>query len=99
MTGARPEPSAEIVLRLDGVCVETAARRAHRALTARLLEDDATATEDSATRYELLTRFLEEADFKSLRATDPLLRGETEDTVTVAYTEDRGWERLRSKPT
>jgi len=63
-----------VVLRLDGACIQTTARRTHRALTAALLAGDAPEAGWEAA-LDLLATFLGTADFAALRAAHPALTG------------------------
>ncbi len=63
----------ELLLTLDDGCIETTARRLEQRLTRALLDGPADAA--AATALELLTHFLQTADFRSLRARDPDLAG------------------------
>ena len=67
-------PGGEVILALDEFCIENSARREHRRLARRLLENDAADPEDEKI-LELLTVFLEQEDFSALRAADPDLAG------------------------
>ena len=87
--------SGELVLELRDACVETTARRAHRALVARALDG---ATAAMAAPLALLTRFLEQTDFRRLRARHPELAGDEACDVRLFRGEDGAvrWEICRS---
>ncbi|WP_245604028.1 hypothetical protein [Geoglobus ahangari] len=55
----------EVVLELDGVCIETAARREYEKLVRYLLNHD---DEEKYAKLEFLVEFLERADFHRLRS-------------------------------
>lgn len=63
-----------VTLDLSEHCVETAARHEHRRLRDALLQAD-DPDPALAARLDLLQRFLEQSDFRALRAGDPRLRG------------------------
>lgn len=62
------------VLALDGACIQTAAKRAHRELSSALLEGRAAGSAAEAA-LETLARFLSTTDFALLRARHPELAG------------------------
>jgi len=80
----------EVVLRL-GVrgCIETTARYVHQKLVDALMESE-TANPDGEGAVELLTAFLENTDFKALRASDADLAGQREVTVKIYKNTDGG---------
>lgn len=67
-------PDGSLVLTLDESCISTTARRAHRELTAALLQGIEIGTSMEAL-VDLLQRFLSENDFPALRASHPELTG------------------------
>ena len=73
----------EVVLRL-GVrgCIETTARYVRQKLADALMEAEAR-NPDAEGAVELLTAFLEQTDFKALRASDEDLAGQREVTVRI----------------
>ncbi|MCK9460726.1 MAG: hypothetical protein M0R80_13895 [Proteobacteria bacterium] len=85
------------VLTLGDACIQTAAKRAHRRLSAALLEDRA-GGEPVGAALETLARFLSTTDFASLRAEHAELAGGTPGRVRLWR--DRGgavrWEVERS---
>jgi hypothetical protein len=89
-----PARSDELILDLDGHCIQTAAQRLYRRLRDRLLAGDA----DPATRdhLELLRSFLQQVDFKAARASDPELCGTVAVRVRVVRRADGslGWEKM-----
>lgn len=74
-----------VVLHLTGSCVQTVARRARQQLMQALLEETrAEATSpDTTMALQLLTDFLQGADFSALRAANPALAGAEPCTVLV----------------
>jgi hypothetical protein len=64
----------EVILALDEFCIENSARREHRRLTRRLLENGVPDPDEEAA-LKLLTAFLAQEDFSALRAADPELAG------------------------
>jgi tRNA-Thr(GGU) m(6)t(6)A37 methyltransferase TsaA len=80
----------EVVLRL-GVrgCIETTARHVRQKLAADLMEAEAR-NPDGENAVELLTAFLEQTDFKALRAADEDLAGQREATVRIYRKPDGG---------
>ena len=87
--------ATEVVLDLTRHCIETAARREHRRLRDVLLQ---AAEPDGAleARLTLLQRFLEQTDFRRLRARDPRLCGGSPVRVAVRGLEGNGvgWDVL-----
>ena len=85
----------EVVLRL-GVrgCIETTARYVHKQLADALLEAAAPDPEGEGA-VELLTVFLEQTDFKALRAADEDLAGQREVTVRIYQSADGGIDWLK----
>lgn len=67
-------PGGEVVLALDEFCIENSARREHRRLTRRLLENGVPDPDEEAA-LKLLTVFLAQENFSALRAADPELAG------------------------
>jgi tRNA-Thr(GGU) m(6)t(6)A37 methyltransferase TsaA len=85
----------EVVLRL-GVrgCIETTARHVRQKLVDELMEAEAR-NPDAEGAVELLTEFLQQTDFKALRASDEELAGQKEATVRVYRTpEGVGWLKI-----
>ena len=78
---------AEVVLDLSAHCVETAARSEHRRLTGELLRGGGTDASVEA-RVELLHEFLEQTDFRALRAAQPVLAGGRPRRVALLRTPD-----------
>jgi len=54
----------DIVLHLNGHCIETAAKRKYEELVSELLKED---NPEKEKQLELLVEFLEKADFRELR--------------------------------
>jgi hypothetical protein len=75
-------PDGSVVLALDGHCVQTAARDAHRELVAALLGADE-ASRGSAAAVDLLAAFLAGTDFAALRAAHPELNGSVRGRVRI----------------
>ena len=67
-------PAIDLILELDGFCIETTAKRERRRLMEHLLEEPEQDPEQEA-RLELLHEFLRQEDFASLRAADRELTG------------------------
>jgi hypothetical protein len=63
-----------LVLKLGDVCIQTAARKAHRELVQELL-DEGTAVHAHESLVDTLAAFLDNTDFAALRATHPELAG------------------------
>ncbi len=74
--------SFRVYLRLDGHCVETAARGEFKRLMDRFFSepDDA---DDIAERLDLLREFIDTSDFAALRSSDERLSGAVACTVAV----------------
>jgi hypothetical protein len=70
-----------IILTLIDHCIETACRKERDRLADRLLDgvEDRVAEE----QFQLLTRFIRDADFPSLRASDPRFSGEVPSKVRL----------------
>lgn len=70
-----------IILTLNDHCIETVCRKERDRLADRLLDgvEDRVAKE----QFQLLTRFIREADFPSLRASDPKFSGEVPSKVRL----------------
>jgi hypothetical protein len=86
----------EVVLRL-GVrgCLETTARHVLKKLAEALMETEAP-NPDGEGAVDLLTGFLEQTDFKALRASDDDLAGQKEATVRIFRTpEGVGWLKIQ----
>jgi hypothetical protein len=81
-----------IVLTVGACCIQTAAKRAHREVTAALLKDRA-ATATLGALADTLERFLGASDFPALRAGHPELAGGTPCQVRLCRREDGsvGW--------
>jgi len=67
-------PDGSVLLSLANCCIQTAAKRAHRDLTAALLDGPSTAGAACAA-VDLLRDFLAAADFAALRSETPALAG------------------------
>lgn len=86
-TAERPGDQTQVLLRLDGHCVETAARHAlreHQEIAAsegHALDEASLATLEA--RLDLLITFLRVADFRALRAGCPWLRGAPRQQVSL----------------
>jgi hypothetical protein len=63
-----------LVLAVGDGCIQTMAKRAHRELTAALL-DDGVAIATAGALLDLLEEFLNSTDFRALRAGHPELAG------------------------
>ncbi len=74
--------SCLVHLRLDGHCVETAARGEFKRLMDRFFSDCGDEP-DLGERLELLREFIEISDFAALRSFDERLSGAVPCTVTV----------------
>lgn len=91
--GSRPSPRYEVlpnrdvVLRLDGVCILTAARRARLELIAACLDGAEVEAGVEAT-IVLLERFLETTDFRALRTRHPELTGRARCSVRLHQRQD-----------
>lgn len=87
-----------VVLSLGEVCIQTAAKRAHRALVAAILEGR---SEDpnEARAVETLERFLASTDFASLRSRHPSVAGGVTCRVRVGGSGDGAvrWEIVRNE--
>jgi hypothetical protein len=100
-TGASHRTSADarfckgVTLTLDGVCIETAAKAAHRELVRTLLEQGEP-SESQKNQLALLEAFLKQTDFPALRASQPdLAHGENvEVRLTFAPDGRPRWEKL-----
>ncbi len=108
MTKANPTP-IPFRLRLQGHCIETAAKKARRALSERLLrseEGDGTEIGDLEKNLNLLDRFLDGADFRKIRNEIPLFDGRADVVVLLREkenaifleTEDNGGPAARYGP-
>ena len=76
-----------LVLTLDGACIQSTAKRAHRELTAALLEGrEEMAMEEAA--VDLLVEFLGTTDFASLRTEHPELTGQPPCRVLLCRRKD-----------
>jgi hypothetical protein len=88
-------PAIDLILELDGFCIETTAKRAHRRLMEHLLEAPEQNPEQEA-RLQLLGDFLQQEDFQALRASDLELTGGS--AVRVRLSRDEAgrvvWEKL-----
>jgi hypothetical protein len=86
-----------VVLRLDGVCIQTAARRAREELVANYLDEPAPQT-GAEEPIGLLERFLETTDFRKVRSRQPELAGGTQCCVRLHQCRDGTvmWEVYRS---
>ncbi len=71
------ERSLSVVLDLEHHCVETEARRLHRRLTDRLLEEGLSPEEMEgyAAKLKLLEDFVRNRNFRKMRAEDPDMAG------------------------
>ena len=67
-------------------CIETAARTMRRRLEAKLLEGDLEDTKKD--EFNFLTEFLDQTDFRSLRANQIILNGQVSIVVDIVQTED-----------
>ncbi len=87
-----------VVLSLGECCVQTAAKRAHRALATAILEGRSE-NPSAARAVETLERFLNGTDFASLRSVHPSLAGGAVCKVRVSGDEDGTvrWEIVRSE--
>ncbi|MDY0061775.1 MAG: tRNA (N6-threonylcarbamoyladenosine(37)-N6)-methyltransferase TrmO [Myxococcota bacterium] len=93
--GPALQPDGSVVLTLAGHCLQTAARHAHRTLAAALLADEEPLP-GTTEALELLTVFLTETDFATLRAAHPELDGRGRARVRL-FRDARGvlgWETL-----
>jgi len=84
-----------IVLQLDSFCIETTARRLYQQWTSQLLDDD---QDESALadKMELLRTFLEQEDFRAIRAQDQDLSGHAKARVKIYRDQDKRvrWAKL-----
>ena len=71
-----------VAISLGDACIQTAAKRAHRRLSAALLEDRG-GGEPVGAALETLASFLSTTDFASLRAEHPELAGGTPGRVRL----------------
>lgn len=100
-TGASSRTSADarfcpgVTLTLDGVCIETAAKAAHRELVCALLEQSEP-SDRQKNQLALLETFLAQTDFAALRASQPDLAHGKGLQVRLLLAPDGGprWERL-----
>lgn len=79
--------SVEIILQCVGHCVETAARREFERLMGNYFDEKGN-SENLETRIELLSNFLNTANFPALRASDPRFSGETPGPVALIKDEN-----------
>ncbi len=86
----------EIILTLDGVCIQNAAKRTLRRLTDDLISD-CVAGPEYESAVELLARFLETTDFGPLRANHPELRSDSKQRIRLFFRPDAsvGWDLAR----
>jgi len=82
----------QVVLRLDGGCIETAARRELQRLIVAALAAPGDPEVDSARQIALLGEFVRTADFRALRATRPELAGDHDLEVSVRLVPGVGYE-------
>ena len=82
----------QVVLRLDGDCIETAARRKLQRLISAALAAPGDPDAETARRIALLGEFVRTADFRTLRATRPELAGDRDLEVIVRLDPDAGYE-------
>ncbi|RLB64594.1 MAG: tRNA (N6-threonylcarbamoyladenosine(37)-N6)-methyltransferase TrmO [Deltaproteobacteria bacterium] len=87
IAGCELRSDGDVVLRLQDVCVQTAAKGVRDELVARCL-DGADADLSVAGSIELLGRFLETTDFRKLRSEHPELAGGTRCEVQLHRCED-----------
>ncbi len=80
--------AVEVILRCVGHCVETAARREFERLMGEYF-DGKGKLENIEARIELLSDFLNSADFPALRASDPRLSGEVDSVVIIQRNDDQ----------
>jgi hypothetical protein len=87
-----------VVLSLGEVCIQTAAKRAHRALVTAIL-DGRSEDSNEARAVETLEHFLTATDFASLRSGHPSLAGGVTCRVRVGGGRDGAvrWEIVRSE--
>jgi len=87
-----------LVLTVGECCIQTAAKRAHREVTAALLEDRAV-TATLEVLADMLERFLLGTDFSVLRADHPELAGGTPCRVRLHQCENGsvGWSVVDSR--
>lgn len=92
------DTGGRVVLSLDGACIQTAARRAHRELAAALIEGRAAGPEAEAS-LETLTEFIAATDFAALRAKHPELAGGAPCRVVLRRGGDGrvGWEEAEGE--
>jgi hypothetical protein len=81
--------SGSIDLKLEGFCIETAARRALRDLADRLMAGDEQSENDLSGPIELLHAFLEAGGFGCLRAERPELDGNWDVNVRIRHNGER----------
>jgi hypothetical protein len=83
----------EIIVTLDGVCIQNAAKAALRRLAADLLSDRVSGPKYESA-VEILGRFLETANFGQLRASHPELRADSKQRIRLFYLSDGtvGWD-------
>jgi len=77
--------NGDVVLRLDDVCIQTAAKRARSDLVAGYLDEPEAGAEAT---IGLLERFLETSDFRKLRSRYPELAGGTRCCVRLHQRQD-----------
>lgn len=97
-TVCKPRPytipsDGEIVLTLDGVCIQNAAKGTLRRLTDDLISDRVSGREYESA-VELLSRFLETENFGQLRTDHPELRSDSKRRIRLFLRLDAtvGWD-------
>lgn len=74
----------EIILTLEGACIQSTAEQALRKLVDSLLSDRVAGLKHESA-VELLSRFLETSNFRQLRANYPELRADSKHRVRLFY--------------
>jgi len=77
----------QVVLKLEGVCIHTSAKRAYDRLLAEFLDPETPQYEILAKQdqFEILKKFLEESDFSRIRAETPDFDGNKRISVGISF--------------
>ena len=93
------QSDGSLVLTLDGICIQSAAKRAHREITNFLLDSNTGQDTPLHTLVDLLREFLSSSDFSALRTHHPELTGGSRCCVRIFYLENGSvdWEVIDSR--